>query len=263
MNPRTIFFLFIYFAAAQPLLAATQEAPLPLADQSVEPNGSRESLQDQFQLGGLIATKDVERSMTDLVQVGFNAEDGLEDWKIKKFGGESSYTLIQTTNGDYGVKGVSLKSSSAVARQFDIPFDKTLYLNWEWRVEKFPNQPERIQFNRKEENDYAVRIYVLVKGLTFLTPNIIQYVWDEHYPEETHAKSPYFGRVRTMVVESGTQKLGEWVMETRDIAKDYELLFGKKPKRSLQGIGIMTDSDNSKSEAAMVVRNIKIQVPIQ
>jgi hypothetical protein len=50
------------------------------------------------------------------------------------------------------------------------------------------------------------------------------------------------------VVESGAGRLNQWINYERDIRADYEKAFGEPPG-ALIGIGIMTDSDNTRSHA--------------
>jgi hypothetical protein len=66
------------------------------------------------------------------------------------------------------------------------------------------------------------------------------YVWMLDEPVGTVFHSPYTGRVRYLVVESGTQRLGEWVQFRRDIVEDYRRAFGEDPGEVV-GVGVMTD----------------------
>ena len=50
------------------------------------------------------------------------------------------------------------------------------------------------------------------------------------------------------MVESGAGRLNQWINYERDIRADYEKAFGEPPG-ALIGIGIMTDSDNTRSQA--------------
>lgn len=73
----------------------------------------------------------------------------------------------------------------------------------------------------------------------------LMYVWDHRYPVGTvipHARSE---RIKTMVVESGDARLGQWVDFERDISADFEKAFGHSPQ-SLYGVALMTDSNNTK-----------------
>jgi hypothetical protein len=76
----------------------------------------------------------------------------------------------------------------------------------------------------------------------------LMYVWCNRRAPGTLITSPRTNRIRKMVVESGAKKLNQWLDYERDIRADYERAFGEAPG-ALVGIGIMTDSDNTRSTA--------------
>jgi Protein of unknown function (DUF3047) len=53
-------------------------------------------------------------------------------------------------------------------------------------------------------------------------------------------------RIRKLVAESGPRRLNQWLDYERDIRADFEKVFGEAPG-ALIGIGIMTDTDNTRS----------------
>jgi len=76
----------------------------------------------------------------------------------------------------------------------------------------------------------------------------LMYVWCNQREPGTVINSPRTARVRTIVVESGTRNLDQWLDYERDIRADYQRAFGEAPG-ALVGIGIMSDSDNTRSTA--------------
>jgi Protein of unknown function (DUF3047) len=74
----------------------------------------------------------------------------------------------------------------------------------------------------------------------------LMYVWCNSCDPGTVITSSRSDRIRKMVVESGTQNLNMWMDYERNIRADYEKAFGEAPG-ALVGIGIMTDSDNTRS----------------
>ena len=77
----------------------------------------------------------------------------------------------------------------------------------------------------------------------------LMYVWDQRYPVATvipHARS---ARIKTLVIESGPERLGRWVDFERDVTADYEAAFGQRPQR-VNGIALMTDSNNTRHASA-------------
>lgn len=76
----------------------------------------------------------------------------------------------------------------------------------------------------------------------------LMYVWSNAHPPETVVRNPRTDRIRKVVVESGAGRLLQWVDHERDIRADYLRAFGEPPG-ALVGIAIMTDTDNTASQA--------------
>ena len=74
----------------------------------------------------------------------------------------------------------------------------------------------------------------------------LMYVWCNQRPVNAVIQNPRTDRIRKIVVESGPDRLNQWLMYERDIKKDYENAFGEPPG-ALIGVGLMTDSDNTQS----------------
>jgi hypothetical protein len=76
----------------------------------------------------------------------------------------------------------------------------------------------------------------------------INYIWDNRMPKETIVTSAYTDQSRLIVVESGTENLGRWMEEERNVYEDYRKAFGDEPPL-VNGIAIMTDTDNTEDTA--------------
>ena len=76
----------------------------------------------------------------------------------------------------------------------------------------------------------------------------LMYVWDANAPVGTVIVNPRSDRIRKIVVDSGPSQLGRWREHRRDLAADYRLAFGTDPG-ALSSIALMTDSDNTASQA--------------
>ena len=51
-----------------------------------------------------------------------------------------------------------------------------------------------------------------------------------------------------IAVQSGTDHIGRWMMQSRDVRADYRRLFGEEPGR-VDAVAIMTDTDNTGAAA--------------
>lgn len=76
----------------------------------------------------------------------------------------------------------------------------------------------------------------------------LMYVWCNTCAVGTVIINPRTDRIRKLVVESGSPHLNQWTDYERDIHADFEAAFGEAPG-SLLALGIMTDSDNTRSTA--------------
>lgn len=76
----------------------------------------------------------------------------------------------------------------------------------------------------------------------------INYIWDSHSPVGTIVPNPYTDRVHMFVLQSGPDRLNEWVTEERNILDDYREAFGEDPP-NISGVAIMTDTDNTGESA--------------
>ena len=72
----------------------------------------------------------------------------------------------------------------------------------------------------------------------------LMYVWDTRHPVGTVVDSPASRRIRYLVVDSGSDKLGRWADHERDIARDFRTVFGESPGELLD-VGLMCDSNNT------------------
>lgn len=75
----------------------------------------------------------------------------------------------------------------------------------------------------------------------------LMYVWCNKRQPGDVVLNPRTSRIRKLVVESGSAHLNQWRDYERDIRADYEKAFGEPPG-ALVGVGIMTDSDNTRSQ---------------
>ncbi len=77
---------------------------------------------------------------------------------------------------------------------------------------------------------------------------MLMYVWGSEARVDTVLRSKRTDRVRKLVVESGTAGLGQWLDYERDVRADFVKAFGEEPG-ALVGVGIMSDTDNTRGQA--------------
>lgn len=139
-------------------------------------------------------------------------------------------------------------------------------LRWRWKVERLPQGADT---STKPGDDAPARVYVafrhdptrlgpidrllyeVVRAIYGEAPPhaSLMYVWDAAGSAGRSFPNPFTPRVRTIVVEGGSTRLGRWLDYRRDILADYRTAFGEDPP-PISGIAIMTDADNTGDRAS-------------
>ena len=204
----------------------------------------------------------------DVIEVGkFSAETvgntlpaGWRPLTFKKIERHTAYALVQDGN-EVVIKAVAESSASGLVRAIKINPKKYPIAQWRWKV---TNILKKGDVQRKEGDDYPSRIYITfeydpsrlgffdkvkyeaIRLLYGEYPPIgaINYIWESKAPRGTMVPNPYTERVIMIVVESGEEKLSQWVSEERNLYEDYKKAFGKEPPM-ISGVAIMTDTDNT------------------
>lgn len=166
-------------------------------------------------------------------------------WQVKEFDGLTRYELAEDA-GQTAVRAISKSSASGLFYETEIDLNKTPYLSWRWRVDRFPDLADE---QVKDGDDFAARIYIVVNdGWTFFSTKAISYVWSGQSPAGTSWPNPFAGRSAMMVSVRQHPAGDQWFTEKRNLKADLKRLFGKEIE-TVKAIAIMTDTDNSGSEA--------------
>jgi hypothetical protein len=190
-----------------------------------------------------------------------------EGWKPLTFSNierKTQYSLVR--EGDrVVVKAMAYASASGLTREIRINPKEYPLLTWRWKV---GNILKKGNVKLKEGDDYPARIYITFeydpKKLNFFEKTkyntyrllygqypplgAINYIWESTAPKGTVVPNPYTSRVIMIVLESGSEKVNQWVEEERNIFEDYKRSFGEEPPM-ISGVAIMTDTDNTGENA--------------
>jgi len=130
------------------------------------------------------------------------------------------------------------------------------WLSWEWRVDRLVGGEA---LERKEGSDASARVYVYfeTRGLPWQKRNL-DYVWSASLPVGTLLSSAFSAESRIIVAESGEHALGRWRRVARNLEEDYERAFGEGPLPDVIAIGLMTDTDNTGSEALAYFDELRV-----
>ena len=193
----------------------------------------------------------------------FERQDALSEWKEKVFQGRVLYEVRPDPQKGY-LLARSNQASSGLFYKISFSPKKNPYISWSWKVSQFPAKAAEAKSSKRswiERDDYAVRVYVIFPALIFTNTKCLEYVWAEDIPAGTVLTSPFFNNIKLIVLESGAKNLGQWVSEERNIFNDYKLAFKREPSVNAGAIALMTDADNTQSQAEGCYADIKVGYP--
>jgi hypothetical protein len=179
--------------------------------------------------------------------LGEFSRNRLDGWEPKTFKSETRYQL-QTLDGVTVLKAESHDTGSGLFKEQHIDLDKTPMLNWSWRI---ANRLNGLNEQSKSGDDYAARIYVVVKGgLAFWQTKAINYVWSSNTAKDTVWPNAFAGDHAMMVALRGPEaSLNDWHSEKRNVRTDLKKLFGDD-LHSIDAVALMTDTDNSNGQVS-------------
>jgi len=179
------------------------------------------------------------------VDIARFSRNDLNGWQSKAFVGETRYSL-KNENGWTVLRADSSASASGLYREVSVELGKTPILNWTWKVGNIVADANE---RTRAGDDYAARVYVVFSGgLMFWRTRAINYVWSGKQPVGSSWPNAFTGNARMIAIESGSDRVGQWVSERRDVRADYRRLFGDEPGR-IDAVAIMTDTDNTGTTA--------------
>ena len=166
-----------------------------------------------------------------------------KDWSVRVWQGTPEIEIVKEHKRSV-LKLGSHQSNVALYKKVHVDLDLHPNLSWEWKVTKLPVNGDA---RDSQMDDQAAGIYVMFPRFPeFFNTRIIGYVWESAAPKGTIMKSQNDSRVHYVVMRSGTQKVGEWVQERRNVEQDYEQIFGETAP-SVGGVSLLIDSDHTES----------------
>jgi hypothetical protein len=188
-----------------------------------------------------------------------------QPWFIRRGNAPTAYRAVEL-DGVVALEADAREGGSGLSRMIRIDPRRHPVLEWRWRVPGdslerlqaasggtplvrlslgFHGEVEKLDFDDRAKLRLAMLL--TANGLPYAS---LLYVWMLDVPVGTVVPSPYTDRVRMLVVESGTQRLGEWVSVRRNVLEDYRRAFGEEAG-DIVAVGVMTDpgDDGSRRRA--------------
>ncbi len=172
--------------------------------------------------------------------------------KVRGADNNTNYTVGSNENGNY-LKAIANNAASGLGKEVKINLNKTPIINITWKVEKdLPG----IKENTKKGHDFAARVFVIKKtGATPLSNRAINYVFSSNNEVGFNSPSPYTKKSIDNVLATTKENLNKWVTVRANVKEDFKK-FHNLDVNELDGLAIMSDTDNSNLEAITYYQNI-------
>lgn len=207
-----------------------------------------------------------------LTSIGETTPPAWEPWILSRFLARTKYRIVEH-EGERVLEADANVSASGLLQPLTLAASEYPYLHWRWKVPQLIPGADNAS---RSGDDSPVRVIVAFDGdrskfdfedsalaktvklfsgreMPYAT---IQYIWENKLPPETvldHAKT---SRAKMLVVESGPQRLGQWLSFQRNVKQDFERLFGEPPGPIIF-VGVMTDSNATESHTSAYYGDIR------
>tara|TARA_Y100000741_G_scaffold302950_1_gene244723 strand:- start:235 stop:885 length:651 start_codon:yes stop_codon:yes gene_type:complete len=182
-------------------------------------------------------------------------EKELLELKVRKVRGADNktiYTVGSNENGNF-IKAEANNSASGLGREIKIDLIKTPFINITWKIEQ---DLKGIIEKSKKGHDFAARVFVIKKtGATPLSNRAINYVFSSNGDIGQTWQSPYTKKSIDNVLSTTKKNMNEWVTVKANVKEDFKK-FHNLDVSEINGVAIMTDTDNSKLKAITYYQNI-------
>jgi len=179
-------------------------------------------------------------------------EEEFKNLKVRKVKGETTWSLGSNENGNF-IRAEAEGVGSGLGKEIEIDLNKTPFINITWKVEK---DLSGIKENSKKGHDFAARVFVVKKtGKTALSNRALNYVFSSNSDVDQTWRSPFTKQSIDYVLATTKKNLNEWVSVKANVKENFKQLHDLEVDK-LDGIAIMTDTDNSKKKAIAYYQNI-------
>ena len=191
----------------------------------------------------------------DQIQAFDFTDEELKTLKVRKVRGADNktiYTIGNNENGNYLIAKAN-NAASGLGKEIKINLNLTPIINITWKVER---NLDGIKENTKKGHDFAGRVFVIKKtGATPLSNRAVNYVFSSNNSVGKNWPSPYTKKSIDNVLSTTKEHMNEWVTVKANVKKDFKK-FHDLDVNEIDGIAIMTDTDNSKMTAITYYQNI-------
>ena len=191
----------------------------------------------------------------ELVLFREDFEHGLSDrWVERGFPSisrKNSFSVSVEEDGNRYLEVQSSRSYSGKGIYMTFSPRRCPHVSWRWRISDTISSAD---ITRKEGDDAAAKLYVVFDGPSFWNPldkRILVYVWDNAVPVGSILQNAWLPeKERMLVLESGNDKVGQWVAESADLESDFRRAFPGESPGEVEALAFLADTDNTSAHVS-------------
>ena len=194
-------------------------------------------------------------SIANEVKVFEFTDKELSELSVRKVRGADNKTIYSVGSNDNGnyLKAVADNAGSGLGKEIKIDLNKTPFINITWKIEQ---DLSGINEKTKKGHDFAARVFAVKKtGATPLSNRAINYVFSSNVEVGENWPSPYTKKSIDNVLSTTKENLNKWVTVKANVKEDFKK-FHDLNVDELDGLAIMSDTDNSKLKSVAYYQNI-------
>lgn len=203
----------------------------------------------------------------DVIRVGAFSEASPEaryppGWTVYELANGHKQTKYDLVASDQGTV-VRARSKGAMANlttgKERIDLTTHPILEWRWKIDQLA---EAANVQKRAQNDLTAAIVVRfhyhdmpllqrlkhftirLLGYNISSHRMLLYFWANEADRGSVSKNLHAGWLRQVAVRSGSDHVGTWVTERRNVLKDYRAVFGEAPSH-VTNVSLITETNNT------------------
>ena len=207
--------------------------------------------------------------------LGFDRKEaGWAHMPLSKLKRDTVYTLVAGSDKRGVLRARADQSASMYVALLRPALQTPMAISWDWKTDALVAGADNRERSRE---DAPLRVFVSFDGDAAALPEderkrlsrasklsgrdipyaVLMYIWTDKVAVDTVIPSTHTSQVKMIAVASGSTGLGAWQSVRRDIAADYRRAWGKAPG-AVTGVGVMTDTDNTRGQATGEYAGIRL-----
>ena len=202
---------------------------------------------------GALAAEEKGVLVVDRFTSGANDKGIPQGWAQEKDLGPQSKIGLGQDKDTHFVQLLSVNDGFGIKKEMSFDIRKYPYLTWKWKAARLPKGGD---IRKRDTDDQAGQIYVLFpKFPAMVNTRSMGYIWDTLTPAGTFGTSTAYSKMKYVVLQSGTEKLNQWIRETRNVYEDYKKSFQEEPPQA-GGVFLYINTQHTESSGEIFYGDI-------